>query len=124
MATDPRAIHIQDTASAKQFAEASRLAMVTLADHIANQMIQIHPRIVARLQAENLDTNNRFGIGAGSAKQAANAIVTRGRKAADQLEAAGIHMKAFALTWEQMYATPIQVAEEMKRRNGAQMMGR
>jgi hypothetical protein len=124
MAIDPRAVVIEDTASAKRFAEAVRLLVVTTSDHIANQMVQIHPRLVARLQAEGLDTPGRFGIGAGSAKQAAGAIVRIGQKAAQSLETTGTLMKAFALTWEEQYATPVQIAEQMRKQAGSQMLGR
>lgn len=118
-----RSIHIQDTATAKRFAEALRAESIYLADHVANEAIQIHPRIVARLQAEGLDESNRFGYGS-SARKTASAIIVPLQKAADHLEAAAKYGQAFSRTWEELYATPIQVAEEMKKRQGAQMMGR
>lgn len=124
MAVDPRSIQIKDTATAKQFAEASRLLVVTLSDHWANQMIQIHPRIVARMQAEGLDTPGRFGIGAGGARKSASAIIQPGKRFADALESAGIFAKAFAHGWQELYATPLEIAEQEKKRAGSQMMGR
>jgi len=123
MAIDPRSIQIKDTATAKQFAEASRLLVVTLSDHWANQMIQIHPRIVARLKAEGMNQANQFGFGS-SANKTASAITRPGQKFADALESAGILAKAFAHGWQELYATPIELAEQMKKQGAAQMMGR
>jgi hypothetical protein len=123
MAIDPRSIQIKDTATAHQFAEASRLLVVSLSDHWANQMIQIHPRIVARLKAEGLDGTNRLGFGS-SASKTASAIIRPGQRFADSLESVGVLSKAFAHGWQELYATPIQIAEQMKKHSGAQMMGR
>lgn len=123
MAIDPRSIQIKDTATARQFAEASRLLVVTLSDHWANQMIQIHPRIVARLRAEGMDGTNRLGFGS-SASKTASAIIQPGKRFADALESAGIFAKAFAHGWQELYATPIEIAEQMKKQAGSQMMGR
>jgi hypothetical protein len=123
MAIDPRSIQIKDTATAMQLAETTRLLLVTVSDHWANQMIQIHPRIVARFKAEGLDGTNRLGFGS-SASKTASAIIQPGKRLADGLESVGVFAKAFAHGWQELYATPIEIAEQMKKHSGAQMMGR
>lgn len=119
-----RSITIQDTPTAKQFSEAVRAEAIALSDHIANQMIQVYPRIVARLDSEGLYNSPRWQVYGSSPSKAAAAIILPGQKAAEHLEAAAKYAQAFGRTWEELYATPLRVAEEMRRRNGAQMMGR
>lgn len=122
MATDPRSLTINDTPTAKAFAAALQATLNEIADHTASQMIQIHPRIVARLRGEGLDERGRFG--GSSARKTASAIIKPGQKIADFCAAGARGAQGFALIWEELYATPIAVAEQMKARNGQQMMGR